>query len=110
MGALAGLTSVVVVFSTSLGPLTYLAAIVVVAAYVALLRTSAVLSGSLIGLGLTWTIAFYLLFGMSLCNGPGCGNRSEYLMYAAAAGLMFVAGIVFGLISSVRKRMTRNGG
>ncbi len=101
-GALLG---VVGSLSISLGLIATILIFVVVVALGVSIRSFAAVAGALIGWGLSWLGFFYLSFGMSLCNGPGCGGPPEYLGFVAIGlGIVFL-GLLVGLAGLVRSRL-----
>jgi hypothetical protein len=55
-----------------------------------------------VGWGLTWLTLHYLAFGMSLCNGPGCGNGEQYVPFILLGMGIFSSGVAVGLLGLIR--------
>jgi hypothetical protein len=76
-------------------------------------RSLAMVSGGLIGWGLSWTFFFYVSFGGSMCNGPGCDQGRTALPFLAVAVAIALSGLVAGLIGlarlAMRHRAARSG-
>ena len=89
-------------FSISLGLIATVVAFSVVVLVAIAGRSTAALSGSLMGWGLTWVGLHYIAFGMSLCNGPGCGNGGPYLPFILLGVGIFISGVAVGLFDFLR--------
>jgi hypothetical protein len=101
VGALLGF---VASFSISLGLIAAVVAFALTVLFGVAWRSFAALAGGLMGMGLTWLVFAGLSFAATLNNGPGSGGGERYVPLFTVAGLLFVAGVVIGLIGIIRAR------
>jgi hypothetical protein len=88
--------------SISLGVIAALVAFALTVLFGVAWRSFAALAGGLMGMGLTWLVFGGLSFAATLNNGPGSGGGERFVPLLSVAGLLFVAGVVIGLVGIVR--------